>query len=379
MRYLLRALLRLTLLATAGLCLGATSGCNDESTSASASGSSDPAVRLAQERVRAQMRPRPGYRGPHTGPEAQSAELIVFVAADVTNGGVAGAAAGVREAARVIGWPVRILDGHASVAGRTEAMGRAIALAPDGIILGGFDPTEQEAAMRRAAQQGIPVVGWHAGPTPGPKPSARLFTNVTTNPLAVARLAASYVVARSQGRAGAVILYDSQFQIAVAKQRAMRAELERCARCTVLDVVDTPIAEAEARVPPLVSPLLRRHGSKLTYILTINGKYVAASRPALFAAGRRGTEPPFAVAAGDGDASEFERIRTGDYQAASVAEPLYLHGWQLVDELNRALARVPASGYVAPPQLVTRQNVPSGAVFEPAVDYRAQYRRLWRR
>lgn len=40
----------------------------------------------------------------------------------------------------------------------------------------------------------------------------------------------------------------------------------------------------------------------------------------------------------DGDASEFERIRSGDYQRASIAEPLYLQGWQLIDELNRARA-----------------------------------------
>ncbi len=44
------------------------------------------------------------------------------------------------------------------------------------------------------------------------------------------------------------------------------------------------------------------------------------------------------MAAGDGDAAEMQRIRSDNYQAATVAEPIDLQGWQLVDEVNRALA-----------------------------------------
>lgn len=79
----------------------------------------------------------------------------------------------------------------------------------------------------------------------------------------------------------------------------------------------------------------------------------------------------------DGDASEFERIRSGDYQRASIAEPLYLQGWQLIDELNRARAGEPMSGYIAPPRLITRDHVPDGGVFDPRRDYRANYSRIW--
>jgi ribose transport system substrate-binding protein len=84
-----------------------------------------------------------------------------------------------------------------------------------------------------------------------------------------------------------------------------------------------------------------------------------------------------AVAAGDGDAAEFQRVRDGDYQAATVAEPLTLQGWQVVDELNRALAGRPPSGFVARPALVTRRTVPAGGVFDPPSGYRDVYRRAW--
>ena len=46
------------------------------------------------------------------------------------------------------------------------------------------------------------------------------------------------------------------------------------------------------------------------------------------------------------------RIRAGTYQTGTVAEPLNMQGWQVVDELNRLMAGQPVSGFVAPVHLV---------------------------
>jgi ribose transport system substrate-binding protein len=367
--------------ATLAMAVAAVAGCGgpsgeDPDTSA---GARDGVVARARADVEAHRSSVTGYRGPADGPRAQQRRLVAFVAADLTNGGIAGVARGVEEAARAIGWPLEILDGRASPAGRRRAMRAALALRPGGIILGGFDSAEQRAAIRAARARGIPVVGWHAGDRPGPDPRTGLFTNVTTSPAAVARLAAHYAIADSDGTAGAVIFTDSEFAIARSKADVMAAELRTCRRCRVLQVVDSPISDAPQRMPAVVSELLQRFGARLRYLLTINGAYVAGARPALVDAGRRGDDPPYQVAAGDGDAAEFARIRGQDYQRASVAEPLYLHGWQLIDELNRARAGKPASGYVAPPRLVTTGNVPTGGVFDPPSGYRRAYRRIWGR
>jgi ribose transport system substrate-binding protein len=365
------------LASVASLAAFTAAGCGG--THSAAGASVDRMVVYARAQVQAALSSSAGYQGPRSGPRARRARLVVFVAADVTNGGIAGVATGVAQAAHAIGWPLRVLDGQASVSGRTAAMQQALAMHPSGIILGGFDATEQRAALVLAAQRHIPVVGWHAGPKPGPEPAAALFTNVTTDPLAVARLAALFTIAHSGGRAGVVIFYDSQFTIAVQKARAMAGLIERCRRCRLLAMIDSPIASAEVRVPALLSDLLQRYGSRLDYMLAINGNYFSGTRAVLFDLGRTGSDPPFAVAAGDGSASEFERIRSGNYQLASVADPLYLQGWQLMDELNRALAGQPPSGYLAPARLITRDNVPAGPVFDPATPYRTDFMRIWGR
>jgi ribose transport system substrate-binding protein len=354
----------------------AASGCTGHP---AAPGASDPVVQRAQAVVTRALGTTGDYRGPLSGPPAQRSGLIVFVAADLTDGGIAGVAQGVEQAAGTIGWPLRILDGQGTVEGQTAALGLALTLRPTGIILGGFDAAGQQAALRQAEARGIPVVGWHSAVRPGPDPNAGLFTNVTTNPAEVALLAASYVIANSDGTAGVVIFTDSEYAIETYKADVMASTLKECRSCSVLQVVNTPIAGAQLNVPATVTALLETYGKRFTYLLAVNGAYITGAQVALFGAGVPGDQPPFSVAAGDGDASEFERIRAGDYQEATVAEPLYLQGWQLIDEINRARAGQPPSGYVAPPHLITAADVPSGAVFDPPSGYRENYLRIWRR
>jgi ribose transport system substrate-binding protein len=87
------------------------------------------------------------------------------------------------------------------------------------------------------------------------------------------------------------------------------------------------------------------------------------------------------IAAGDGSPAAFKRIREGQYQIATVAEPLNEHGWQMADELNRALAGDPPSGYVTYPHITTIENVNEEGgqdnTYDPANGYRDAYKKLW--
>jgi ribose transport system substrate-binding protein len=130
-------------------------------------------------------------------------------------------------------------------------------------------------------------------------------------------------------------------------------------------------------MPGVISNLLQKYGDKLTYLLAINGNYFSGAAQALRAAGKSPDGPPKSVGAGDGDAADFQRIRNSEYQAATVAEPIYLESWQLIDEINRSLAGDKASDFVPAPGLVTKDNVPSGDVFDPKSDYRAIYTKVW--
>ncbi len=357
-----------------------TTAASDETTDDSASSETEDEVVLdAKIFVEGQLAATEGFDGPEDGPSAQEGKKVIYVASDLTNGGVAAVEEAAKEAAGVIGWEFETINGQGTAQGRSDALNQAVAQKPDGIILGGFDANEQSTAIDEATSQDIPVVGWHAAADVGPDEERGLFNNVTTDPLEVSRFAGKLAIAQSDGTAGVVIFTDSQFEIAVAKAEAIKEEIETCAGCSVFEIKDTPISDTDAQMPAVISQLLQQHGDDLTHLLAINDGYFGGAAPALRDANKEGAGPPFNISAGDGDAGAFDRIRNQEYQFATVAEPLSLQGWQIIDELNRAFAGEGPSDYVAPPALVTPENITDSDVFDPDSGYRDNYDAIWNR
>ncbi|SEA94452.1 substrate-binding domain-containing protein [Rubrimonas cliftonensis] len=321
------------------------------------------------------------WDGPTTGPGGAEGKSIVVLAADLKNGGVLGVTTGVEEAARVLGWQVRVLDGAGSIQGRTAAIGQALALRPDGIVINGFDAVEQQAALEGVASAGVPMVAWHSGPKIGCDAPGGIFANVSTDAMAVSEVAAQWAMADGGDEVGAVIFTDSTYQIAIDKADRIRETIEAMGGA-VLEYVDTPIADTSTRMGPLTTSLLQKYGDRWTHALAINDLYFDFMGPALAAAGIGGADGPQAGSAGDGSEAAFQRIRTGGYQTITVAEPLNLQGWQIVDELNRAIQGQPCSGYVTSPALVTREGLEkmgAGNRFDPDIPYREAYAAIWGR
>ena len=320
------------------------------------------------------------WDGPTTGPVAAEGKSIVVLAGDLKNGGILGVTKGVQEAADKIGWTMNVLDGAGSIQGRAAAFGQALALNPDGIIINGFDAVEQQAALEQVKAAGIPIVSWHAGPVIGPDPESGIFTNVSTDAMEVSAAAAKWAFADAGGKPGVVIFTDSTYAIAIAKADKIKETIEALGG-TVLEYVDTPIADTSTRMPSLTTALLQKYGESWTHALAINDIYFDFMGPALAAAGIPGDGSPKAVAAGDGSESAYQRIRTDQYQAVTVAEPLNLQGWQLVDELNRAIQGEEWSGYTSPLHVVTADNISfdggDNNLFDPGNGYRDEYARIW--
>ncbi|MGV1772079.1 ABC transporter substrate-binding protein [Agrobacterium vitis] len=320
------------------------------------------------------------WDGPKSAPKPQPGKTIVVLAGDLKNGGILGVSNGVEEAAKAIGWQVKVLDGAGSIGGRTAAFGQAMALKPDAIIIDGFDAVEQAPALEQAKAAKIPLVAWHAGPTIGPDEKNGLFANISTDAMEVSKSAANWAYVDAKGKPGVIIFTDSTYAIAIAKADKMKAEIERLGG-KVLAYVDTPIAETSQRMPQLTTSLLQKYGDSWTHTLAINDLYFDFMGPSLASAGKGGADAPINVAAGDGSESAYQRIRAGQYQKVTVAEPLNLQGWQLVDELNRALNGEKWSGYMSPLHVVTADNVefdggPKNS-FDPDNGYRDAYKKIW--
>ena len=317
------------------------------------------------------------------GPAAQSAKTVVFIASDFRNGGVMGVFRGFEEASKKLGWQISVEDGQGQKAAQAALLSRAVTARPHGIVFGGFEPDDFVEQVAAAKQNRIVMLGWHAAKDPGP--TKDLFVNVSTSPVEVAKIAAEFVIqdARASKRqVGVVIFNDKQYAVANAKTESMKKTIQACTGykgCKVLSVENVLISNAAAEIPVVVAALAAHHGDAWTYTLAINDVYFDEINYPLLQARRIDIRN---VSAGDGSAKALVRIGAGiSQQVGTVAEPLKMQGYQLADELNRAFAGVPPSGFQSKPILVTTEllKATGSRGIEANLGFEAAYSSIWAR
>jgi ribose transport system substrate-binding protein len=356
----------------------AASTCSTKATS-----SSDPAVAAALKIVQKASLPVTKWDGPTSGPKAQSGVSVVYIASNASNTGDTAPYGGLKQAAAKLGWKLSFIDGKGSGSANLNALSQAIALKPSAIVVSSFDANSSEPLFAQAKAAGIPVIGNHTGNDAGYQSDyPDLFTNITSDPVTIAKVAADCAIVASAGKAGVTIAgCGAEFSICQVKQDAMKKEMETCKGCSVLANETFPFESISQQEPGLATADYQKYGSKLTYMLSINDLYWDSAIPALQAAGASPSGPPLMIAAGDGSPAAFSRIKKGQFQIATVAEPLQEHGWQMADEVNRAINHESPSTFVTYPRLVTKENVNleggNKGTFDPANNYRKEYEKIW--
>ena len=316
------------------------------------------------------------WDGPTTGPARQAGKKVVYISQDLKNGGISANYRGFYTAVEELGWKLTLVNGNGDRETIRAAFADAIRSHQDAIVLGGFQTDDLPADLIESARRSnIILAGWHAAAEPGP--TKDLFINVATESAEVARKAAEYVIQSATDKVGVIIFNDNRFAVANAKTRHMKEIIEACKRCRVLSIENILISNAAKEIPLLVPALNKTHGRAWTHTLAINDVYFDAMNFPLISIGREDIQN---ISAGDGSNIALGRIRSGtSQQVATVAEPAGLQGWQLADELNRAFAGAPPSGYVSKPILVTSallQQIGSAGV-DFKIPYREAYSAIW--
>lgn len=318
------------------------------------------------------------WDGPTSGPQLQKDKKIVFIAHDMSDAGIYGVFNGIKEAAAGTGWQVLSIDCRGQCNQGAGVVKQALDMKPNGIVLAGVDAASQVKGLNAAEEAKVPVVGWHASVKAGAAPG--LFTNITTDPKDAAQIAALFGATESSNKAGIVVFTDTSTPYMATKSGAIVEALRQCDACRILSVEDLPVAESRKKFPSMIESLVKRNGNKWTHVIAVNDIYFdMMDKPEIEkmvdANKLRG------ISAGDGSSHAFKRIRKSELQVATVPEPLYLHGWQIVDEMNRAFSKASPSGYNAPLHLVTLQNITYDGgqkdMFDPSNDFRAKYLSYW--
>ena len=319
------------------------------------------------------------WEGPTSGPRLQKNKKIVYIAGNMNDGAIAGIYNGFREATTGTGWQVLLIDCRRQCNATSRVMSQALEIKPDGIVLAGVDANSQKAGLAMAHNAKVPVVGWHASINPGPI-DGLLFTNITNNVTEAAQIAALYGVVESNSKAGMVIFTDSSTPYSTAKSKAIIDVIRQCDSCRLLSVEELPASDAYRKMQVVVEGLEKRFGAKWTHSVAVSDLYFdLMEKPSI--AALLANNKVVGLSAGDGSPSAYKRIRSNTTQIGTIPEPLLMHSWQIVDELNRAFSGAEPSGMVTPTHLVTNQNIAYDGgpknVFDPSNDFRAHYQQYW--
>ena len=336
----------------------------------------------AQAVVAAATGPTDQWYGPTFSPKPPANQTVVcveYLAQDIT---AAYWCRGVTEASTKLGWKSSVIDGQGTADGIRRAMQQAIALQPNGIVLASVDAQSNVGLIKEATAAGIKFVGIHSVAGPGPAPEVGLFTNVTCIPQKQGALGASMAIVAAKGAAQLVAVTDTTYAIARAKADAARATIEACQTCKMLDYVSVPVGSANQTMPGHFTSWIQKYPD-MFYVYTVtDAGFFDPGVPAL----RTGGVPPsgrIALIGSDGSPAAYQRIRTGAYEIGTIPEPAAMQGWQAIDELNRALNNAPPSGFQQPLHIITKENVDTDinadGIYEPKVDYRAEYAKIWGR
>ncbi|MEZ8027469.1 substrate-binding domain-containing protein [Enterovibrio norvegicus] len=338
----------------------------------------------AKEKVNKAIKGGEVWDGPTTGPNIVRSKNIIFVASDLRNGGVYGVGKGMSEAIAHLDWHLRFIDGLGSAVRQGAGIRKAIGFQPDAIVLGGLDAQRHKDILLEAKRRGIIVIGWHATELAGGNSEIGLYMNITTDPLDVAEVAALLAIVDSEGQANTLIFTDPNYKIASIKADAMAKTISRCEGCELLEINALPLDEIAEKMPNAFNTLWNKYDKKITHILAINDLYIDYAIPSLESNAARTIPLPQNISAGDGSKAAYKRIHNNKFQFATVPEPLYLQGWQITDELNRAFHKLPPSGYSAPVHIVTPDNVgelitrQKSGIYDPKNGYREAYLKIWK-
>lgn len=322
--------------------------------------------------------PQSDWRGPTSAPAPEKGRHVAYMSTDEQNDASREWGTAIREAGAKVGWDVTIIDGHGSPVGWQAGLNQAIALKVDGIVTNA-DAASLQPQIQDARSKGIVVVGIHATAFPGPQPELGLFVNIQQDPREIGRAQADWVIRHSGGKARVVVTSHCEYAIACAKAHATEARIKDCAGCQVLEFSNSPIAEVAQRQPALVTAWVQKYGTPL-YITSVADYTADYQIPAL----RTGGVDPdqVIIVSADGNKSAYERIRSGgQYQQVTASEPYKMQGYQAIDELNSAFHKMPPSGFVQTPYLVTPDNINAEGgdkdTFIPSNDYEAHFLKIW--
>ena len=361
---------------TTGAASGSVAGTSSSATAGTAPATANSAaVSDAQRAVTALYGNK--FVAPATSPRPQPGKRLVLISCGQSitacSDGIDGAAA----AAAKLGWKTTIVDTKGDLSQAPAAIQQAIVSHADGIYMYAINCTYVKQALEAAKQAHIPVV---AGESLDCDPSHPLFSagvSYVEGPYAeyIRQYGidqAKYIVAKTDGRAKVIVLYESDdLGGTTIQEKAQVAYLRSCPTCKVYEVPYT-INDLSTGLQQKVQQALLQHSDANAVVVQYDAVLLSGVAAAVRASGHK-----VLLMAAEGDAPTLALVRSGEV-TAGIGIPIAWEGWAGVDDLNRLFhGQQPVSSGIALQFYDRTHNLSKAGRYAPPVDFAAAYAKAW--
>jgi ribose transport system substrate-binding protein len=315
-----------------------------------------------------------------TKPVTVRAQSVTVIAAGLSGEGASTVAAFLKQAVKAIGWKSGAIgDGEFDPSTEAGLIRRAVQAHTQGILLAAIDPGSVATAIAQALAAKVPVVCAQCGP-PSTTPGTKGVLYVGPSSVNSGKAVASYIIAKSNGKAKVWAFEDAEFADALLHVQTAVKTLRTCAGCTV-HTQNMTVAQATAPGAPYLTAFLSSHpAGTVNWIIT---PYDTAASPFATAAAQQGRSNVNFT----GNACEtsfVQQIQAGSPPGAAgtSCSPIPYESWAGVDLMARAFAKVPTwNANSLPVALVDKGNAADfthNGYFSPPFNFRAYFERLWK-
>jgi ribose transport system substrate-binding protein len=378
------------LVATLGAC-----GSSSDKTSSGSSATTAKATNATAADAWAQGFLTKAYAGtdsalPTSSPPAAKGKTVWILSCSQSAPGCAVPAQAAAEAAKTIGWNVKILDGKFDPTVWNKLVRSAAAAKPDALILDAVDCAAVQASLTAAKQAGVKIYGFYsfdcndkyangASTFDGELSFApwKGYADFIENQFA--RTQAATAIVQTGGKANVIQFYETDVAVAHHLGDGYDRWIATCTSCKVWKVpftgADLVSGKLQAKAAAALSKYPTANVVSAPYDATILLGIGAAVTQAR-ASGRK-----LLLTGGEGLAPNIALIKKG-VQDFAAGLPAARVGWAAIDGVNRVFNGQPQVGEGLGNQAIDKtHNLPTKTAFydgsTSAQDYRAEYKKLW--
>lgn len=289
------------------------------------------------------------------------------------------------EAGKLLGWSMTVFDAAGDPDKASTGIRNAVAAKADAVVLVAIDCGQVKQAITEAKAAKVLVMTFYAFDCDDPNYGSGAkqfdgsviygdgtFKTYADFQLAIAGAKVDWVVAQTQGKAKVINFTQKDAVIVNYLAKGVRDGLARCPGCKEIATIDLVAADiANGQLVAKFQNTLLQQPDANALIMPIDAYGIFGLAQAAKDSGKN-----ILVLGGEGYATAMGQLRGGQIVMVNAISGAWA-GYAAIDGLVRLFAGQPIAPSGIGWQTITKENAPASGGYEPSIDFRSAYKKIW--